>query len=238
VTWALDSGVVPVTGTDTCVIVDAPSGRLTTVARVEEGKVRSVRFTNVPSYVVEEEVTVATTAGDVVADISFGGAFYASVYAPDLGLSVRPSDLNALISLGREIKHVIEKEREVVHPLESELRDIYGVIFFESDDSSSGDLAQRNVTIFADGEVDRSPCGSGTSARLALLDKSALLPRGQTLVHRGIAGGVFRGRMTGDADVAGVAAVITEVEGQAFVSGYNHFVLDPDDPIGTGFLLR
>ena len=235
VTWAIDSGVVPTTGADTQVIVDAPSGRLITVARVENGKVSSVRFTNVPSY-VEEKLAVATSAGEVAADIAFGGAFYASVHAPDLGLGVRSSDLNALIALGREIKHDIEKERQIVHPLEPELRDIYGVIFYEDDDD--GEFAQRNVTIFADGEVDRSPCGSGTSARLALLDKSGSLPRGDTLVHKGIAGGVFRGRVTGDGDVAGTPAVITEVEGQAFVSGYSHFVLDPDDPIGTGFLLR
>jgi proline racemase len=237
VTWALDSGVVPVTGAETRVVVDAPSGRLDTVARMEDGKVRSVRFTNVPSYVVEENLRVATTAGDVRADISFGGAFYASVRVSDLGLAVSASDLNSLIALGREIKQVIEKDRDVVHPLEPELRDIYGVIFFEDVESDEG-LAQRNVTIFADGEVDRSPCGSGTSARLALLDNAQTLPRGETLLHGGIAGGLFRGRVTGDADVAGTPGVVTEVEGQAFVTGYNHFVLDPDDPIGTGFLLR
>ena len=237
VTWALDSGVVPITGEETRVIVDAPSGRLTTVARVKDGKVRSVRFTNVPSYVVEEDLMVATSAGDVRADISFGGAFYASVHAPDLGLSVGVSDLTSLISFGREIKHAIEKERDVVHPLEPELREVYGVIFFEAGEAGD-EFAQRNVTIFADGEVDRSPCGSGTSARLALLDQSGSLPRGETLVHGGIAGGVFRGRVTGETNVAGTPAVITEVEGKAFISGYNHFVLDPDDPLGTGFLLR
>jgi proline racemase len=237
VTWALDSGVLPVTGEETRVIVDAPSGRLTTVAHVDGGKVRSVRFTNVPSYVVDEGLTIPTSAGDIQADISFGGAFYASVHASDLGFGVRASDLNSLIAFGREIKHAIEKERDVVHPLEPELRDIYGVIFFE-DEGQGGEFSQRNVTIFADGEVDRSPCGSGTSARLALLDKSQTLRRGEMLLHGGIAGGIFRGRVTGDANVAGIPAVITEVEGQAFVSGYNHFVLDPDDPIGTGFLLR
>lgn len=237
VTWALESGVVPITGDETRVVVDAPSGRLTTVAQVSDGKVRSVRFTNVPSYVVATGVVVATSAGEVAADISFGGAFYASVRAQDVGLGVRPSGLGALIELGREVKGVIEKERDVVHPLEPELRDIYGVIFFEHDDGG-GDFSQRNVTIFADGEVDRSPCGSGTSARLALLDADGTLARGEVLVHRGIAGGVFRGRVTDGTEVAGIPAVVTDVEGQAFISGYNNFVLDPDDPIGTGFLLR
>ena len=237
VTWALESGVLPVTGAETTVVVDAPSGRLTTLARIEEGKVQSVRFTNVPSFVRAEGVTVPTSVGDVRLDISYGGAFYASVHAPDVGVSVKPEDVTTLIALGREIKRAIEKEHDVVHPEEPELRDIYGVIFFEGTDSDEG-LGQRNVTIFADGEVDRSPCGSGTSARLALLDKSGALPRGQTLVHTGIVDGIFRARVSGDADVAGIPAVITEVEGSAYVCGFNHFELDPDDPLGTGFLLR
>jgi len=237
VTWALESGVLPVAGAETTVVVDAPSGRLTTVARIEGGKVRSVRFTNVPSFVRAEGVTVPTSVGDVRLDISYGGAFYASVHAPDVGVSVKPEDVTTLIALGREIKRAIEKEHDVVHPEEPELKDIYGVIFFEGTDSDEG-LGQRNVTIFADGEVDRSPCGSGTSARLALLDKSGALPRGQTLVHTGIVDGIFRARVSGDADVAGIPAVITEVEGSAYVCGFNHFELDPDDPLGTGFQLR
>lgn len=237
VTWALESGVVPITGNETRVVVDAPSGRLETVARIDDGRVRSVRFTNVPSFVQTEGVVVPTGAGDLTLDISYGGAFYASVRAADVGLRVQPSDLPALIELGREIKVGIEKEHEIVHPIEPELRDIYGVIFFETDDLP-GDLSQRNVTIFADGEVDRSPCGSGTSARLALLDKSGELRRGQTLVHRSIVDSVFHARVGGDTRVAGIPAVITEVEGSAHISGVHHFVLDPADPLGTGFLLR
>jgi proline racemase len=237
VTWAIETGVVATTGNETTVIVDVPSGRLETVARVEEGKVRSVCFTNVPSFVHSEGVVVPTSAGDVITDISYGGAFYASVHAADVGLKVQPSDLTTLIELGREIKLAIEKGHEIVHPVESELRDVYGVIFYENH-SAEGELSQRNVTIFADGEVDRSPCGSGTSARLALLDRSGVLPRGQTLIHRGIVDSVFQARVTGDARVADIPAVITEVEGSAHLSGFHHFVLDPTDPLGTGFLLR
>jgi len=237
VTWAIETGVVAISGQETSVVVDVPSGRLETVARVEEGRVRSVSFTNVPSFVHSENVVVRTGAGPVIADISYGGAFYASVHAPDVGLSVNPSDLSALIELGREIKHAIETEHEVVHPLEQELRDIYGVIFYESH-GAPGDLSQKNVTIFADGEVDRSPCGSGTSARLALLDKSGVLPRGQTLDHRSIVDSVFRARVTGDAFIGNVPAVVTEVEGSAHICGFHNFVLDPADPLGTGFLLR
>ena len=238
VTWALESGVLPITGAETEVVVDAPSGRLTTVARIEGSRVRSVRFTNVPSFVVAEGIQVRTGAGDVTLDISYGGAFYASVHAPDVGHSVQSSDLGTLITLGREIKAAIEKEHDIVHPAEPELRDVYGVIFFEASEPGGGALGQRNVTIFADGEVDRSPCGSGTSARLALLDKSGELRRGDTLEHTGIVDSVFSARVAGETEVEGIPAVITEVEGSAFISGHHQFVLDPDDPLGTGFLLR
>ncbi|HZK51513.1 MAG TPA: proline racemase family protein [Actinomycetota bacterium] len=237
VTWAIESGIIAIAGDKTSVVVDTPSGRLETVAHIDDGRVRSVRFTNVPSFVHSEGVVVPTGAGELTLDISYGGAFYASVYAPDVGLSVQPSDLPALIELGREIKLAIEKEHEVEHPVEPELRDIYGVIFYERDDAP-GDLSQRNVTIFADGEVDRSPCGSGTSARLALLDRSGELQRGRTLVHRSIVNSVFHARVSDDARVAGIPAVITEVEGSAHICGFHHFVLDPADPLGTGFLLR
>jgi len=237
VTWAIESGIIAIAGDETSVIVDTPSGRLETVARIDDGRVRSVRFTNVPSFVHSEGFVVMTSAGEVTLDISYGGAFYASVYAPDVGLSVQPLDLPALIELGREIKLAIEKELEIVHPVEPELRDVYGVIFYENDDAP-GDLSQRNVTIFADGEVDRSPCGSGTSARLALLDKSGELQRGRTMVHRSIVDSVFHARVSDEAQVAGIPAVITEVEGSAHICGFHHFVLDPTDPLGTGFLLR
>ena len=227
VTWALDEGVVERQEGVNRVVVDVPSGRLETWATVEGGRVRSVRFRNVPSFVWAQGVEAA---GRVV-DVAFGGAFYAA-----LEERVEPGELSRLIALGRELKAALEAEREIVHPLEPELRGVYGVIFWQHE----GDvpLTQRNVTVFADGEVDRSPCGSGTSARLALLDAEGRLPRGEELRHRSIVGSEFTGRVVGAADVAGRTAVITEVEGSAFRTGRASFELDPDDPLGEGFLLR
>ena len=227
VTWALDSGVVPRAEGDNRVVVDVPSGRLETWALVEDGRVRSVRFRNVPSFVWAEGVEL----GDHVVDVAFGGAFYAS-----LEERVEPSELPRLIELGRRLKREIEEWQEVVHPLEPELRDVYGVIFWQEEGEDP--LTQRNVTVFADGEVDRSPCGSGTSARLALLDRAARLPRGQELRHLSIVDTVFRARVVGDTEVAGIPAVLTEVEGSAYRTGEHVFVLDPHDPLGDGFLLR
>ena len=227
VTWALDEGVVPGEEGETRVVVDVPSGRLETWAHVENGRVRSVRFRNVPSFVWARGLR----AGPVEVDVAFGGAFYAS--CPE---RVEAGELPRLIELGREIKRALEAEHELVHPLEPELRDLYGVVFWRPEDGEP--TTQRNVTVFADGEVDRSPCGSGTSARLALLDDSGELPRGAPLRHLSVVGSEFTGRVVGDADVGGRPAVVTEVEGTAFRTGSAEFVLDPDDELGTGFLLR
>jgi proline racemase len=238
VTWALESGVLPITAVHTAVVVDAPSGRLRAVATMEGTKVRSVRFANVPSFVEATRVAVDLRSGPVTVDIAFGGAFYAVVEASSVGCSVQAADLPRLIELGREIKARIEAARDVVHPVVADLRDIYGVIFVDETRQEGDALHQRNVAVFADGEVDRSPTGSGVSARLALLDAAGALPRGAMLVTSGIAGESFAGWVMGDEQVAGTPSVRTEVEGSAYRTATHEFVLDPEDPLGTGFLLR
>jgi proline racemase len=227
VTWALDEGIVERREGENRVVVDVPSGRLETWATVRQGRVRSVRFRNVPSFVW----ATGLQAGPFTVDVAYGGAFYASLQE-----RVEVSELPRLIELGRAIKRAVEADHDIVHPLEPELRDVYGVIFWQEEAESP--LTQRNVTVFADGEVDRSPCGSGTSARLALLDSSQRLPRGAELRHLSIVGTAFTGRVVASAEVAGRAAVVTEVEGSAYRTGRAAFTLDPDDPLGEGFLLR
>jgi len=219
VTWAIETGRIEASEPETRVVVDVPSGRLETWARVENGDVRSVRFRNVPAFVHSPGV-------------AFGGAFYASVEE-----RVDPAELPRLIELGRRVKRELEAEREIVHPLEPELNGIYGVIFWQHEDDGPP-LVQRNVTVFADGEVDRSPCGSGTSARLALLHAEGRLGVGDELLHRSIVGSEFRARIVAETELARIAAVVTEVEGSAHLTGRHEFVLEPGDELGTGFLLR
>ncbi|HEY8736220.1 MAG TPA: proline racemase family protein [Candidatus Dormibacteraeota bacterium] len=228
VTWAVETQRVHPVEPETDVVVDVPSGRLKTVATVEHGKVKAVRFRNVPSFVLAE-LSVRLGTKPVAVAVAYGGAFYAIVPSASFELPVEPAYLPRFIELGREIKAQIEAARDIVHPLNPELRDIYGVIFTQGN---------RNVTVFADGEVDRSPCGSGTSARLALMDQRGELARGSTLMHEGIVGTRFAGRVVGEDRVADIPAVITEIEGSAFLTGSHQFVLQDDDPIGTGFLLR
>jgi proline racemase len=147
---------------------------------------------------------------------------------------VDAASLPRLIDAGREIKRAIEAEHEVAHPDEPEINGIYGVIFWQDEGGDADGLVQRNVTVFADGEVDRSPCGSGTSARLALLDARGELSRGAVLRHRGIVGTEFEASVVGEED----GGVVTEVAGSAFRTGTHEFSLDPADELGTGFLLR
>jgi proline racemase len=235
-TYALEAELLPRREPEAQLRFDVPSGTLPVTATVHAGRVLGVRFRNVPAYAHAEGIELETSRGRLTVDVGYGGAFYASVRAEDAGLAVEPGSLAGLIELGREIKHALEARGEIVHPNEPELRDVYGVIFFA--DEGQSPLTQRNVTVFADGEVDRSPCGSGTSARLALLHAQDRLGVGEVLLHRSIVGTEFEGRIVGETEVAGRAAVVTEVSGSAHLTGRHEFVLEACDPLGTGFLLR
>ena len=222
-------GVVSVT-------VDVPSGRLVCTARLDEdGRVEAVRFRNVPSFVLARDVTVRTAHGLVTLDVAFGGAFYGSVEAASLGHGLTAGDIPDLIRLQRELRPALERSLSVVHPDQPDLSGIYGVIFWER----LGPGEQRNVAVFADGEIDRSPCGSGTSARLAILHDRGELAVGEPFRHRSIVDSVFEAMIV-DAGppVDGRPSVVTEVEGSAYRTGEAVFSLDPRDPLGTGFLLR
>ena len=238
VTWALESGLIARRDDEVTVTVDVPSGRLSTLAKIEGDKVAWVRFRNVPSFVHPTDLKVETSAGNLTTDVSYGGAFYASVDATELGLAVEAENVGRFRDLGREIKLAVLDQAEITHPDDPRLSGLYGVIFFERQQDEGDALCQRNVTVFADREVDRSPCGSGTSARLALLDASGELERGRRLLHRGIAGGEFTAWVDGQTSVGGRPAVYTQVQGNAHLTGYHRFVLDPADEIGTGFILR
>ena len=225
--WAVESGRVaaPDDG-DVDVTIDVPSGRVVATVRRRAGAVESVAFRNVPSFVVAREVA----AGEVAVDVAYGGAIYAFAPAASLGLRVVPDDLPELIAAGRKVKHALEGSDVACHPDDDRLSGIYGAVFYDE----LGPLHQRNVAIFADGEVDRSPTGSATSARCALLVADGLLGEGQVLRNDSIIGTTFFARVLGESP----AGVLTEVEGTAFRTGEHRFVLDARDPLGTGFVLR
>jgi proline racemase len=225
--WAVESGRVaaPEDG-EVDVTIDVPSGRVVARVRRSAGAVESVAFRNVPSFVVARGVA----AGEVEVDVAYGGAIFAFAPAGRFGLRVVPGDLPELIAAGRRVKQALEGSDVSRHPHDDRLSGIYGTVLYEE----LAPLHQRNVAIFADGEVDRSPTGSATSARTALLVADGALAEGQTWRNDSIVDTTFHARAIGQVP----GGVLTEVEGTAFRTGEHRFVMDPRDPLGTGFVLR
>ncbi|WP_043497141.1 proline racemase family protein [Georgenia sp. SUBG003] len=237
--WAVEHRVVmaePDGQTD--VVIDVPSGRVRASVTCREGAVVGATFVNVPSWVVARAVPVETPFGTVEADVSYGGAIYASVPASAFGLEVTPEHYGQLIAAGRAVKWALNDSPAAQHPDDPRLSGIYGTILYDDLGRTAEGPHQRNVTVFADGEVDRSPCGSGTSARLPLLVEDGLLGAGETLTHDSIVGTRFTARVRESVDVVGRSAVVPEVTGRASMTGEHRFVLRDDDEVGTGFVLR
>lgn len=241
--WAVDSGRVaaPADG-EVTVSIDVPSGRVKAQVTMTAGRPREVTFVNVPSWAHARGVEVPTSRGPVSVDIGFGGAMYAVLPAADVGLDVHPRDYTELIAIGREIRDAInaragQPDWVARHPSDERLSGIYGTILVAPGDSGDS-LHQRNVTVFADGEVDRSPCGSGTAARIALLADSGDLAPGQVLRHESIIGTLFDGRIAERTEAFGRPAVVPQVTGMAYRTGACEFTVDPADPVVPGFVLR
>lgn len=237
--WAVETGLVDADPSGlTEVRIDVPSGRVTAQVRTVEGRVTAVDFVNVPSYVLHRDVTVETSRGSVPVDIAYGGAIYAHVAADRVGLAVAPDHYAELIAIGREIKWSLNDSQLARHPGDERLSGIYGTILYDDLGDDRGRPHQRNVTVFADGEVDRSPCGSGTCSRVAVLADDGRLEVGQTLIHDSILGTRFEARIVETTDVDGRRAYVPQVTGMAYRTGRHEFVLDPDDQLAVGFVLR
>ncbi|MFJ3926691.1 proline racemase family protein [Streptomyces sp. NPDC090022] len=228
--WAVDTGRVaaPDDG-EVQVRVDVPSGRVTATVHRAGGRTTGITFRNVPARVSARKVPVATSSGVAEVDLAHAGACYASVAARDLGLEVTRAALPALTRAGREIRAALAPHPGTWHPDSPLLSGVYGVILYEELPDTPFGPHQRNVTVFADGQIDRSPCGSGTSARLALLAEDGRLGGGEDLLHESVVGSVFTGRI--------LAGGVTEVTGTAYRTGEHAFVVDPYDALGAGFQL-
>jgi trans-L-3-hydroxyproline dehydratase len=233
---ALEAGLLPMTSPKTQVKIDTPAGLVTAYARVEEGRVKSVYFHNVPSFVLvlDEKVDVPGL-GKVRYDIAYGGAFYAFVQAEEVGVHCRPEDFRALIEKGMAIKRSIIASRPIPHPFEADLSFLYGTIFIGPPQEQSAH--SRNVCIFAEGEVDRSPTGTGVSARLAIHHARGEISLNEPITIESIIDSRFSGRVVQTTTCGPHPAVIPEVEGTAFITGRHEFLIDPNDPLRNGFLL-
>ena len=214
---------------------DTPAGFIRAKATVSGGRVDQVAFENVASFVYHDGVTIETSYGAMTVPVVFGGAFYVLADATAAGLIVEPGSVRELIDYGMAIKHAVEAELDVVHPGEPDLHGIYGTIVTGvPTDGADG----RNVTIFADGEVDRSPCGTGTAARLAWLYATGQIGIDQPYIHESVISTRFTGRVLRETTVAGRPGIVPEIAGQGYITGYHTFVVDPDDPVRHGFLVR
>jgi proline racemase len=234
---ALETGVLPMTGPETTVRIDTPAGLVTAYARVVGEQVRSVSFHNVASFVLTLDETVHVPGlGEVRYDIAFGGAFYAFVQAQDVGLRCTPDDFRPLIEKGTAIKRAIMASRPIPHPFEEDLSFLYGTIFIAP--PLGEDAHSRNVCIFAEGEVDRCPTGTGVSARLAIHHARGEIDLDQPIVVESIIGTRFTGRIVKTTTFGSYSAIIPEIEGAAYITGRHQFLIDPDDPLGAGFVLR
>ena len=216
--------------------LDAPAGPIRLIARTSGPHVTSVAFRNVPSFVLHPAVPVKIGSRELRADVAYGGAFYAIVDSESVGVPIVPNRLPDLRRIGMEVKHAVEAAVTVEHPLEPQLRGIYGTIFTGPPSDERADL--RNVTIFADAEVDRSPCGSGTAAVMAVLSAMGMLvDANQVFTHESIIGTQFTGRVIERTAVGDLEAIVPEIEGSAHMTGEHMFLIDDRDPLRDGFRL-
>jgi proline racemase len=264
-TMALERGLLVPGGDGTAVVYDSPAGTIRARAVFgderagrageagraghagragEEGeagraerpggvRVESVAFVNVPSFVLHAGLPVKLATRSIRVDVAFGGAFYAIVDSEAVGLPIDAPHLPELRRVGMEIKRAVESVRTVAHPLDAGLHGIYGTIFTGPPSGETADL--RNVTIFADAEVDRSPCGTGTAAVMAVVDAMGLLGSDKPFVHESLIGTRFNGRVTARTAVGDYEAIVPEIEGSAWITGEHTFLIDDTDPLREGF---
>ncbi|MFB6221016.1 MAG: proline racemase family protein [Halolamina sp.] len=236
-TVALETGMLPADDERPSVAFDTPAGPVASTAAMNGDRVESVTFENVPSFVYARDRTVEVPGvGTVPYAVAFGGAFYAYCDADAVGVGLDPEDHEELVRVGRAIKDAVSRDIDIEHPTRDDLSFLYGAIVGGRPRDDDADA--RNVCVFADGEVDRSPTGTGVSGRLALEVARGTLDVGDRFVVESIVGSTFVGRVRERVSFGGYDAIVPEITGSAHVTGRSEFVVDPEDPFGEGFLLR
>ena len=240
-TLAIEMKWVDIKEGDNIIKIDAPCGRITSFANVQNGKVSRVRFHCVPSFVVglDRKVDVENL-GIITYDLAYGGAFYAYVDMAKnkFNFDLSKNSYRELINQGMKIKHAVMKaDKKILHPFENDLSFLYGTIFIDNNKQPSG-ADSRNICIFAEGEVDRCPTGSGVSGRMAIHKMRNEIDYRETITIESITGSIFKGSIISEEDYGPFTAVIPQVEGTAYITGMQTFVIDPNDPVENGFILR
>lgn len=235
-TVLVETGMVEVTEPVTRIRLDAPAGLVTVDVAVRDGRAESVTLTNVPSFLHEAGCELKVPGiGAVTVDLAYGGNFYAVLPASDLGMALEPEAAPDLIRAGLSVMAAVNDELAPVHPEQADIRGCRHVILTgtPSDPTADG----RSAVVIHPGWVDRSPCGTGTSARMALLHAQGALALGEDYVHESLIGSRFTGRLVEETTVGNRPAVIPTITGRAWVTGMGQHLLDPTDPFPAGFLV-
>lgn len=240
-TLAAEMNWIEVKEGDNTIKIDAPCGRITSYVNIKDGKVKGVRFHCVPSFVVALDKTITIKGlGTITYDLAYGGAFYAYIDMAknNFNFDLSPDSYRQLIQTGMNIKHAVMKaDKEILHPFEDDLSFLYGTIFIDNNKQPSG-TDSKNVCVFAEGEVDRCPTGSGVSGRMAIHKARKEIDLNEIMTIESITGSVFKGAVISEKDYGPFKAVIPQVEGTAHITGMHTFVIDPNDPMKNGFILR
>lgn len=235
-TALVESGMIEVTEPFTYVTLDTAAGLVKLKIKVTNGEAKSVSFLNAPAFVMAENVTVSTQEyGPVTLDIAYGGNIYAILPASSVGLSLEPKNSSRIVQAGNLLKEYINSQITVVHPEIPFENHVTHVEFYEN--SNSEEHLIKNAVVIPPGAIDRSPCGTGTSAKLSVLAKRGMIKKGESFTHESIIGGRFECTYVGDATVGALPAVLPEVKGRAFITGIHTFMLDPEDIFQTGYQL-
>jgi proline racemase len=231
----VETGMVPVAEPETVVRLDTPAGLVEARVAVEDGRARSVALRNVPSFLLGRDRQVQLNGRTLTYDMAFGGNFYAILPAASAGLAVDPARRDELIERGLELMAAINASERPVHPADERIAGCRHVIFTAP--GEDGPRSQRSATSIHPGWLDRSPCGTGTSAKLAALHARGELGVGDEFVNRSVIGTRFGGRIVAETSVGGLRAVVPEITGRAWITGMGQYVLDPEDPFPAGFSL-
>lgn len=236
-TVAVETGMVPVTEPVTKIVLEAPAGLVTANVKVENGKAKEVSVVNVPAFLYMKDVSVEVPEiGKVTFDISFGGSFFAIVRDSELKVTIEPKNVNEITEKAMKLRDIINKEIKVQHPTQPhintvDLVEVYG-------EAKSEDADYQNIVIFGAGQADRSPCGTGTSAKMATLYGRGELGINEPFVYESVINTKFKGRLLEETTVGEYKAVVPEITGSAYITGFNHMVIDEIDPVKNGFLLK
>ena len=234
-TVLVETGMVAVSEPETVVRLDTPAGLVEARVEVEGGRARSVTLRNVPSFLLARDRRVRVNGHSLVYDMAFGGNFYALLPAAGAGLEVDPARAGELIERGLEIMAAINEAERPVHPGDARISGCRHVVFTAP--GQDGPHSQRSATSIHPGWLDRSPCGTGTSAKLAQLHARGELRVGEEFVNRSVIGTRFAGRIAAETEVAGLPAVVPEITGRAWITAMGQYMLDPEDPFPAGFAL-